>query len=68
MGVTGVGEHDRNAGGGGNFSAGAGKCFGAEARVVADAEAAGGIFLGRSFAGVDVGGDGFGGGADVGRK
>ena len=61
-GRDGVGEHDGNAGGGDDFSAGAGKCFRAEARVVADAEALGGIFL----CCVNVGGDGFGGGAHVG--
>ncbi len=41
-----VGEQDGNAGGGDNFSAGARKGLRAEARVVADAEAFGGIFVG----------------------
>ena len=64
-GRDGVGEQDGNAGGRDDFSAGAGKILRAEARVVADAEAFGRIFLGRAFAGVDVGGDGLSGGADI---
>ncbi len=66
VGVMALASMDGNAGGGDNFSAGAGKGFRAEARVVADAEAFGGIFLAEPLLGVDVGGDGFGGGADVG--
>ena len=58
-----VGEADRDAGGGDNLGAGARKGLGAEAGVVADAEA-----LGRVFFGVHVGGDGFGGGADIGKS
>ncbi len=62
-----VGKRNGNAGGRDDFSAGAGKGFGAEAGVVADAEALGGVFLGGTSCGMDVGGDGFGGGADVGK-
>ena len=57
-----VGQQHRDAGGGDDLGAGAGKGLGPEAGVVADAEALGGVFLG-----VNVGGDGLGGDAHVGK-
>ena len=60
-GRDGVGEHDGNAGGGDDLGAGMGEGFGPEARVVANAEASGGVYMFE-----DVGGDGLGGDAHVG--
>src|SRR5580698_806210 len=57
---------DGNAGGGDDFGAGAGKGFGAEAGVVADADAFGGVFVLGAGAGVEIGGYGLGGDADIG--
>jgi hypothetical protein len=47
VGVMALASMHGNAGGGDDFSAGAGKGLRAEARVVADAEALGGVFLRR---------------------
>ena len=58
-----VGQHDRNACCGDNLGTCARKRFGAEARVVADAKPFGGIFFR-----VHISGDGFGGGADIGKS
>src|ERR1019366_8207436 len=58
-----VGEHDADAGRGDNISTRARKSFGAEARVVADAES-----LARIFLGVDVGGNSCGGYAHIGER
>src|SRR5208337_4782682 len=64
-GRDGIGQHDGNAGGRDNFGAGVGKSLRAEPRVVADANALRGIFLRRSYAGMDVRRDGLGSGAHV---
>ncbi len=61
-----VGQQHRNAGGGHNFSAGARKGPGAEARVVADAQTPGGVFFRCTFAGVYIGCHGLGGNAHIG--
>ncbi len=61
-GSNGVGQHYGNARGGDDLGAGTGECLGAEAGVVTDAEALGGVFLG-----VHVGGNGLGGDAHIGK-